>query len=318
MLQLLLDLTLEDLDIAHYRLLNARKKAEENGASQEELDALQKDIDDNRAKYKQVAKAKKKLNQQRAKERKLYGDPNEERRDHIKVWSGAGQAYDRVDLAFVGTGTGGNNEGRGAYSSGVRGVAQERYARYKVEDWKRAQGDGGFAPEDVPIVYDGKPMRLEDAVSIAVQKIAYAQAKGLSPAEEDLAVKRIYEDAYNYYSDNGFIDYDEFREYVRSIHVRPSRYEDTLFQIEEIEKIMAYPREKRMMYHRESLAGTPREWDSEARFGISNVGEIRDVYAISDGLGTTEYVDVAYVQNEYEEAKGKLEASKEDQKALRG
>ena len=196
----------------------------------------------------------------------------------------------------------------------MRGVAQERYARYKVEDWKRAQGDGGFAPEDVPIVYDGKPMRLEDAVSIAVQKIAYAQAKGLSPAEEDLAVKRIYEDAYNYYSDNGFIDYDEFREYVRSIHVRPSRYEDTLFQIEEIEKIMAYPREKRMMYHRESLAGTPREWDSEARFGISNVGEIRDVYAISDGLGTTEYVDVAYVQNEYEEAKGKLEASKEDQK----
>ena len=78
-----LEQELEDLDIAHYRLLNARKKAEENGASQEELDALQKDIDDNRAKYKQVAKAKKKLNQQRAKERKLYGDPNEERRDHI-------------------------------------------------------------------------------------------------------------------------------------------------------------------------------------------------------------------------------------------
>lgn len=274
---------------------------------------MQKDIDDNRAKYKQVAKAKKKLNQQRAKERKLYGDPNEERRDHIHVWSGAGQAYDRVDLAYVGTGTGGNNEGRGAYSSGVRGVAQGRYARYKVEEWKRAQGDGGFEPEDVPIVYDGKPMRLEDAATIAEQKIAYAQAKGLPLAEEDLVVERIYEDAYNY-SANGFIDYDGFREYVRSIHVRPSRYEDTLSQIKEIEKIMESPREKRMMYHREILAGTPREWDSEARFGISNVGEIRDVYAISDGLGTTEYVDVAYVQNEYEEAKGKLEASKEDQK----
>ena len=241
-------------------------------------------------------------------------ESGEERRDHIKVWSGAPQEFAVPSLAFVGSGTGGNNEGRGLYSSGVRGVAQGRYARYKVEEWKRAQGDGGFEPEDVPIVYDGKPMRLEDAASIAEQKIAYAQAKGLPLAEEDLVVERIYEDAYNYYSDNGFIDYDEFREYVRSIHVRPSRYEDTLFQIEEIEKIMAYPREKRMMYHRESLAGTPREWDSEARFGISNVGEIRDVYAISDGLGTTEYVDVAYVQNEYEEAKGKLEASKEDQK----
>lgn len=126
------------MDIAHYRLLNAQKKAKESGASQEELDALQKDIDDNRAKYKQVAKAKKKLNQQRAKERKLYGDPNEERRDHIHVWSGAGQAYDRVDFAYIGTGTGGNNEGRGAYSSGVRGVAQGRYAMYKVKAYKEA------------------------------------------------------------------------------------------------------------------------------------------------------------------------------------
>lgn len=133
-----LEQELEDLDIAHYRLLNARKKAEENGASKEELDALQKDIDENRAKSKQVAKEKKKLNQQRAKERKLYGDPNEERRDHIKVWSGAGQAYDRVDFAYIGTGTGGNNEGRGAYSSGVRGVAQGRYAMYKVKAYKEA------------------------------------------------------------------------------------------------------------------------------------------------------------------------------------
>lgn len=120
---------LEDLDIAHYRLLNARKKAEENGASQEELDALQKDIDDNRAKYKQVAKAKKKLNQQRAKERKLYGDPNEERRDHIKVWSGAPQEYDHPDILFIGSGTGGQNEGYGLYASGVLGVARDKYAR---------------------------------------------------------------------------------------------------------------------------------------------------------------------------------------------
>ena len=124
-----LEQELEDLDIEHYRLLNARKKAEENGASQEELDALQKDIDDNRAKYKQVAKAKKKLNQQRAKERKLYGDPNEERRDHIKVWSGAPQEYDHPDILFIGSGTGGQNEGYGLYASGVLGVARDKYAR---------------------------------------------------------------------------------------------------------------------------------------------------------------------------------------------
>ena len=140
---------LEDLDIAHYRLLNAQKKAEENGASQEELDALQKDIDENRAKSKQVAKAKKKLNQQRAKERKLYGDPNEERRDHIKVWSGAPQEFAVPSLAYVGSGTGGNNEGRGLYSSGVRGVAQDKYARGALRWWEPYVQTGR-------IIFDGK------------------------------------------------------------------------------------------------------------------------------------------------------------------
>lgn len=93
-----LEQELEDLDIAHYRLLNARKKAEENGASQEELDALQKDIDDNRAKYKQAAKAKKKLNQQRAKERKLYGDPNVERLNHISGLFTSGPRFTETPL----------------------------------------------------------------------------------------------------------------------------------------------------------------------------------------------------------------------------
>lgn len=133
-----LEQELEDLDIAHYRLLNARKKAEENGASQEELDALQKDIDDNRAKYKQVAKAKKKLNQQRAKERKLYGDPNEERRDHISdLFTGARLAYDKPDLHFVGTGEGAQVYGWGHYSSASRGVAQDEYARRYVREYKK-------------------------------------------------------------------------------------------------------------------------------------------------------------------------------------
>ncbi len=134
-----LEQELEDLDIAHYRLLNAQKKAKESGASQEELDALQKDIDDNRAKKKQVANAKKKLNQQRAKERKLYGDPNEERRDHISdLFTGARLAYDKPDLHFVGTGEGAQVYGWGHYSSASRGVAQDEYARRYVWEYKRA------------------------------------------------------------------------------------------------------------------------------------------------------------------------------------
>ena len=56
-------------------------------------------------------------------------DPNEERRDHIKVWSGAGQAYDHPDILFIGSGTGGQNEGYGLYASGVLGVARDKYAR---------------------------------------------------------------------------------------------------------------------------------------------------------------------------------------------
>ena len=160
---------LEDLEVAYYRLLNAQKKAKENGASQEELDALQKDIDDNRAKYKQVAKAKKKLNQQRAKERKLYGDPNEERRDHIKVWSGAPMEFAVPSLAFVGTGTGGNNEGRGLYSSGVRGVAQDKYARGAIEDDE-------FITAWNKVVLDGVSMKQADAAKMIARKLSDGQA----------------------------------------------------------------------------------------------------------------------------------------------
>lgn len=56
-------------------------------------------------------------------------DPNEERRDHIHVWSGAPQAYDHPDILFIGSGTGGQNEGYGLYASGVLGVARDKYAR---------------------------------------------------------------------------------------------------------------------------------------------------------------------------------------------
>ena len=304
-----LEQELEDLDIAHYRLLNAQKKAKESGASQEELDALQKDIDDNRAKKKQVAKAKKKLNQQRAKERKLYGDPNEERRDHIKVWSGAGQAYDRVDFAYIGSGTGGNNEGRGAYSSGVRGVAQGRYANYKVDQWKQAQV-GEYALENLPIVYGGKAMRLVDAVRL-IRKNMEEQGR-VAPNWEERTILTIVNNAENYLYDNGYLDYDGFRRYARHFHVTESPYVGFLRNLEEAERIMASPREKRTMYHMEQYKGSVNEWVVDNIFGRADKEEVRDVYAFTDQYGAVSYYDAEYVQKTYERLKREYEEKKED------
>lgn len=516
-----LEQELEDLDIAHYRLLNARKKAEENGASQEEFDALQKDIDDNRAKYKQVAKAKKKLNQQRAKEKKLYGDsneqrsnhvsglftggpeaywrpslahvgsnsgtryfgwglyaanwregalvympeggaimeqtwwthrpagdeshllvdgeplseenaervattiahlmeeygvttqemnakfwrgwddtnmngdmayrtvewffkvftdvenpaaaasralymhdidgvkipmgeetdfdgnptgkqlanyvsfsdenlrvdrvervnpetgrleqvddPGEERRDHIHVWSGAGQAYDRVDLAYVGSGTGGNNEGRGAYSSGVRGVAQDRYAGYKVDQWKQAQV-GEYEIENLPIVYGGKAMRLVDAVRL-IRKNMEEQGR-VAPNWEESTILTIVNNAEKYLNDNGYLDYDGFRYHIYNLYVTESPYLEFLHNLEKAERIMASPREKRMMYYYiEQFKGGVNEWVDDNIFGRADKEEVRDVYAFTDEYGVVSYYDVEYVQKTYERLKREYEEKKED------
>lgn len=304
-----LEQELDDLNVAYYRLFNARKKAEENGASQEELEAFTKDMDENREKHKQVAKAKKKLNRQRAKERKIYGNPNEERRDHIHVWSGARQAYDRVDLRFIGSGTGGNNEGRGAYSSGVRGVAQDRYAMYKVAEWKEAK-EIGFSPDNLPIVYDGKAMRLGVAVGRARSNVRVASEKGISPSIEDEAIIRIYSDAQTYLLDNGFIDYDEFRYYIFSVYVRLSqRLDGLLFTIRSLEKVLSSPREKRMMY--KNNKGTAAKWSSTRTFQTESNGEMRDVYVVDDEYGGVNYIDVEYAQKLYEQSKRELEENKD-------
>ena len=236
-------------------------------------------------------------------------DPNEERRDHIHVWSGAGQAYDRVDLAYVGSGTGGNNEGRGAYSSGVRGVAQGRYARYKVEEWKRAQEGGDIDPDDIPIVYDGKPMRLGDAFVIAERKIADSRRTGISPSEEDLAVKRMLSDAHNYWFDNGFIYYSEFRRYLFAVYVNRMlgrRLGKLLYEIEEAERVMAEPTQKRMMYRREDSDNPLTAW-SPTKSSDSEEGEMRDVYAVNV-FGTMQYIDAEALQKQYESMKAQLES----------
>ena len=270
---------------------------------------MQKDIDDNRAKKKQVAKAKKKLNQQRAKERKLYGDPNEERRDHIKVWSGAGQAYDRVDFAYIGSGTGGNNEGRGAYSSGVRGVAQGRYANYKVDQWKQAQV-GEYALENLPIVYGGKAMRLVDAVRL-IRKNMEEQGR-VAPNWEERTILTIVNNAENYLYDNGYLDYDGFRRYARHLYVTESPYVGFLRNLEEAERIMASPREKRTMYHMEQYKGSVNEWVVDNIFGRADKEEVRDVYAFTDQYGAVSYYDAEYVQKTYERLKREYEEKKED------
>ena len=44
------------------------------------------------------------------------------------IFTGARMPYDRADSRFIGSGTGGQNEGFGHYGSGVRGVAQGKYA----------------------------------------------------------------------------------------------------------------------------------------------------------------------------------------------
>ena len=99
----------------------------------------------------------------------VKSDPNEERRDHIKVWSGAPQEFAVPSLAFVGSGTGGNNEGRGLYSSGVRGVAQDKYARGAIEDDE-------FITAWNKVVLDGVSMKQADAAKMIARKLSDGQA----------------------------------------------------------------------------------------------------------------------------------------------
>ena len=69
-------------------------------------------------------------------------------------------------LAFVGTGTGGNNEGRGLYSSGVRGVAQDKYAR-------GALGDPEMLYASDKVILDGERMTQREAAGMIARKLGY-------------------------------------------------------------------------------------------------------------------------------------------------
>ena len=237
------------------------------------------------------------------------GDAGVERRDHVKVWSGAPMEFAVPSLAFVGTGTGGNNEGRGLYSSGVRGVAQGRYANYKVDQWKQAQA-GEYALENLPIVYDGKAMRLVDAVRL-IRKNMEEQGR-VAPNREESTILTFVNEAENYLDDNGYLDYDGFRRYARHFHVTESPYVGFLRNLEEAERIMASPREKRTMYHMKQYKGSVNEWVVDNIFGRADKEEVRDVYAFTDQYGVVSYYDAEYVQKTYERLKREYEEKKED------
>ena len=289
-----LEQELDDLNVAYYRLFNARKKAEENGASKEELEAFTKDMDENREKHKQVAKAKKKLNRQRAKERKLYGDPNEERLNHIHVWSGARQAYDRVDLRFIGTGTGGNNEGRGAYSSGVRGVAQDKYAR-------GALASPFYSTSEIPVVYDETTMRLGEAVLI-VRGTSHDEYDP-DAIDEDWMINEIdYVARLLGVENNGRVEYNALRRELED-GFKNSEGPDYGEMLENYARILALPVEKRMVYDYGdgfvSFAGRANTYKMPDDSGYKIVrSEMREVYDRGEF-----YNDAEWVRQQYEELK---------------
>ena len=222
-------------------------------------------------------------------------DPNEERRDHIHVWSGARQAYDRVDLRFIGSGTGGNNEGRGAYSSGVRGVAQDKYAR-------GALGSLTYTADNIPVVYDGKSMTLKEAYGLA-RETAYRNDE----IDEGWMIREINYQAGQLSSDNaivgGLIDYNELREWMLEEfenESEPLTYEEVLA---DFSKLKALPIERRMGYDYGGGFDTRRYEGKDDKIIRS---EMRDFYVDKDRFGFVHYRDVEEANRLYEEILAKM------------
>ena len=222
-------------------------------------------------------------------------DPNEERRDHIHVWSGARQAYDRVDLRFIGSGTGGNNEGRGAYSSGVRGVAQDKYAR-------GALGSLTYTADNIPVVYDGKSMTLKDAYGLA-RETAYRNDE----IDEGWMIREINYQAGQLSSDNaivgGLVDYNELREWMLEEfenESEPLTYEEVLA---DFSKLKALPIERRMGYDYGGGFDTRRYEGKDDKIIRS---EMRDFYVDKDRFGFVHYRDVEEANRLYEEILAKM------------
>ena len=222
-------------------------------------------------------------------------DPNEERRDHIHVWSGARQAYDRVDLRFIGSGTGGNNEGRGAYSSGVRGVAQDKYARGALASLT-------YTADNIPVVYDGKSMTLKEAYGLA-RETAYRNDE----IDEGWMIREINYQAGQLSSDNaivgGLVDYNELREWMLEEfenESEPLTYEEILA---DFSKLKALPIERRMGYDYGGGFDTRRYEGKDDKIIRS---EMRDFYVDKDRFGFVHYRDVEEANRLYEEILAKM------------
>ena len=224
-----------------------------------------------------------------------HADLNEERRDHIHVWSGARQAYDRVDLRFIGTGTGGNNEGRGAYSSGVRGVAQDKYARGALASLT-------YTADNIPVVYDGKSMTLKEAYGLA-RETAYRNDE----IDEGWMIREINYQAGQLSSDNaivgGLVDYNELREWMLEEfenESEPLTYEEILA---DFSKLKALPIERRMGYDYGGGFDTRRYEGKDDKIIRS---EMRDFYVDKDRFGFVHYRDVEEANRLYEEILAKM------------
>ena len=221
-------------------------------------------------------------------------DPNEERRDHIHVWSGARQAYDRVDLRFIGSGTGGNNEGRGAYSSGVRGVAQDKYAR-------GALASPFYSTSEIPVVYDETTMRLGEAVLI-VRGTSHDEYDP-DAIDEDWMINEIdYVARLLGVENNGRVEYNALRRELED-GFKNSEGPDYGEMLENYARILALPVEKRMVYDYGdgfvSFAGRANTYKMPDDSGYKIVrSEMREVYDRGEF-----YNDAEWVRKQYEELK---------------
>ncbi|HIV03592.1 MAG TPA: hypothetical protein IAC75_00360, partial [Candidatus Spyradosoma merdigallinarum] len=204
------------------------------------------------------------------------------------LYAGAGQAYWKPDLQFVGSGTGGNNEGRGLYSSGVLGVARDKYARLAL---KNSDADKLF------VVYRGETMQLKQALD-KVKSVLDEQGE-VNPKEgtEEWIIREIKYYLHDYLGTVGMLgfDNDEVIEYIEE-GLRSSLPPDYAEMLKDLEEDMRSPIVKRTMYYDEVL----KQWSKYEVDGRR--AEERDVYVVEHEYGT-DYKDVEDVKNEYDHIK---------------
>ena len=219
------------------------------------------------------------------------------------LYAGAGQAYWKPDLQFVGSGTGGNNEGRGLYSSGVLGVARDKYAMLAL---KNSDVDKLF------VVYRGETMPLKQALE-KVKSVLNEQGE-VNPKKgtEEWIIKEISYYLHEYIGTVGMIGIgnDEVISFIEDAFwgSLPPDYAEMLKNLEED---MRSPIVKRTMYYNEKF----KRWSEFRLFGGPRAEE-RDVYDVK-GKYLDDYKDVEDVKNEYDRIKKLAEEQGDELKEAR-